>query len=190
MDKLCHRTLNWTCDYLSILRFGLIHVSNRGPWSYSWATNCHGDRFITLHFETASTKWYTGGSPCPNNCGIPSLLRNTCNSSWEQAWQLPARYSANWEEVLLGTSVGTWYFLSQKWKFQKVISDKISQHSVTKCCLKRQVLTWKYIWCGIVYEAVHNKKKKTNQHLCSSLVSKIFEQYLANHHPEGPRILA
>ena len=34
MDKLFHTTLYWTCDYLSMLGLKLIHVSERGSWSW------------------------------------------------------------------------------------------------------------------------------------------------------------
>ena len=33
MDKKFHPTLSWACDYISMLRLKLKHVSKGGPWT-------------------------------------------------------------------------------------------------------------------------------------------------------------
>ena len=37
MDKYFHPTLYWAGDYLSMLGFKFIHISERGPVEFSWS---------------------------------------------------------------------------------------------------------------------------------------------------------
>ena len=84
MDKEFHPTLNWACDYLSMLGLKLNHVSKRGHWKDQGKHS-----YLTF--------WFTGNGLAPHNALF--FYTSSTAPSLSPTSKIPPPTSPNFQDI-------------------------------------------------------------------------------------------
>ena len=157
MDKQSHSTLCWACDYLSILRLKLNHVSKRGPRSQTFTgkRSVIWVKFVTVLINNLSqqmTRELPALSLIFLSCVDGDSLILTLNVQWPS--HLDLTMSISWLLMpWLLTSPGhqqLWYWLCRickSWSYLKTSSSLLFLYLVEEfflpkllvCCIPNKI---------------------------------------------------